>query len=140
MKYVQELEYGDFDSLTVLEQKRLLLAQLLCLVQFNRAWLEVHPGAPLLYDSGVTFLREPDGAINLWTSIPLVLARRESHCVGLSCWRVAELRHQGEDAQPFLQVFHEDRPGFGLVTEFHVTVVRGDGETHEDPSRKLGMP
>lgn len=141
MLYVQALEYEDFDSIPLLEQKRVLWSQLWCVIRWNVAWLAARPGTPLLYRSGVRFEREPDGGTNYWSNVRAVLKRGRSHCVGLSCWRVAELQVRGEQAIPILQVFNEDRPDFGPVTEFHVTVLRGDGsEDHEDPSRQLGMP
>lgn len=139
--YTQDLAYADFDAIPQLEQKRVLWAQLYCLVQWNIAWLnQLGARAPKLYSSGVRFRRESDGARNQWANIPLVLRQGYSHCVGLSCWRVAELVVGGEPAVPMLQVFDEERPGFGWVTEFHVSVLRGDGDTPEDPSRLLGMP
>jgi len=139
VEYVYALEYGDFDQITLLDQKRVLWSQLWCLIRFNVAWLLPRlQRTPLLYASGVTFEREADGALNMWSNIPAVIARGTSHCVGLSCWRIAELQARGEKAFPCLQVFSEDRPGFGRVTEFHVSVMR-ENDDHEDPSRLLGM-
>lgn len=139
--YVQDLSYADFDAVPLLDQKRVLWAQLWCLIRWNTAFLHMCGSRiPPLYSSGIVFQREPDGARNQWANIPLVRRQGHSHCVGLSCWRVAELIVTGEQAIPVLQVFDEERPEFGWVTEFHVTVLRGDGDTHEDPSRLLGMP
>lgn len=141
VRYIQALEYDDFDDLNALDQKRVLWSQLWCVIRFNVAWLAPRLArVPMLYDSGVRFEREPDGGLNFWSNIPAVYRRRRSHCVGLSCWRIAELVVRGEQAEPCLRVFEEDRPNFGPVTEFHVTVLRGDPtQTHEDPSYLLGM-
>jgi hypothetical protein len=137
--YVQSLEYEDFDRIPLLDQQRVLWSQLWCVIRFNVAWLLPRlKSTPLLYESGVRFQRERDGALNVWSNIPAVMRRRISHCVGLSCWRVAELQARAEQAIPCLQVFEENRPDFGLVTEFHVTVLR-ENKDHEDPSRLLGM-
>lgn len=152
MEYRYCFEQDDFDGIPQLEQKRVLWSQLIALVRFNVAWLAPRRGrTPLLYRSGVTFEREPDGALNMWSNIPACLRRGRSHCVGLSCWRMAELQLQGVRAAPCIQVFKEERPGFGLVTEFHVSVMYTTDERlgvepeqialwdHEDPARLLGM-
>jgi hypothetical protein len=138
--YEIALTFTDFDAISLLDQKRVLWSQLWALIRWNTAYLLPRlKTTPLLYKSGVVFQREPDGAMNRWPNIPRVLRDGHGHCVGLSCWRVAELQARGENAIPVLQVFEETRP-IGLVTEFHVTVLRGDGtEDHEDPSYQLGM-
>jgi hypothetical protein len=113
------------------------------LIQADVDWLTLGnrwKTVPLLYQSGVRFRREPDGAPNEWPNIPAVLKAGYAHCIGLASWRIAELRVRlNEPALKRIRVFHEERPGVGRVQEFHLQVARGDG-TIEDPSRLLGMP
>lgn len=145
MIYLVGFELEDFGSLSLADRKALIWQGTEWLVRWNLAWLARHPLAPRLYSSGVVFRREPDGAgsvtWNLWTNIPKVLARGYSHCVGLTAWRIAELRFRDHvTARTCVQVFEEDRPVVGHQLEFHVSLIWGDDDTHEDPARRLGMP
>jgi hypothetical protein len=136
-------ELGDFTDLAPDDQKHCLSLALWALIDFDESYLlrtARGRAAPPLYDSGVVFEREPDGALNRWDSIPVILAQGHSHCVGLACWRIAELRcRHGVLARPAITEGQEVRPVVGLITEFHIIVRYPDG-THEDPSRRLGMP
>lgn len=138
--YAILLELGAFDDLDGWDQKHTLSRHLWGLIDENVSYLRtVGRATPLLYESGVVFQREADGALNKWHDIRRCLELGHSHCVGLSCWRIAELRvRQGLDARPSILEFEEMRSGV-LTHEFHV-IVRLPDDTHEDPSRLLGMP
>ncbi len=95
---------------------------------------------PLLYQSGVRYLAEPDGR-DEWQDIPDTLARSTGDCEDLACWRVAELRvcFNQRRARRGITVTHYADPKSGAdVTLYHILVLHEDG-TVEDPSRILGM-
>lgn len=134
-------EIDDFDTLDSRAQAILIATTCRALVAWNIEWLRprVHM-VPSLYESGVRFKREDDGAENNWQNIPRALRLRHTHCVGLACWRVADLIvRNGVNARPVVSEGYERRPGMGIVQEFHVCVMFPDGQV-EDPSRNLGMP
>ena len=103
------------------------------LVTVNQLYLVTHH-VPKLYESGVRYGEEPNGTIEEFASIPIVLSRGWGDCDDLSPWRVAELRCQGEKAKIRIQW---KRQGNGKKL-FHIVVRRANGEI-EDPSRILGM-
>jgi hypothetical protein len=104
-----------------------LAAMLEGLVLVNVALLDLNP-LPPLYRSGVSYEREK-GTEN-WLTCAQVFARNAGDCEDLCCWRAAELRRAGDDAEVIVI-----RGGVDL---WHVLVQREDG-TLEDPSRILGM-
>jgi hypothetical protein len=99
----------------------------------NAGHLRLHPEAPWLYESGVSYVEDAEGHEG-WTDIPETLARGVGDCKTLVAWRLAELRvREGETAQPLVSFAR-----VGSRVKFHVEVRRADGRT-EDPSRALGM-
>lgn len=90
---------------------------------------------PPLYMCGVRYRPEPDTGVEEFATIPVVLERKWGDCDDLACWRVAELREQGEKAK--IRITWKRQPS-GLWL-YHVVVRRGNGSV-EDPSAKLGMP
>lgn len=139
-RFAFELE--DWDQLSQVEQQQVLWDAIRALCHFNIAWLSPRwQRVPLLYEAGVRFIAEDQPyVLNLWQSIPRVAELGGGHCVGLTAWRVAELRvRYHEHARPAVKVFHENVPGVGILQEFHFFVLRESGAT-EDPSRVLGMP
>lgn len=141
MRYRFTLDLGEWETYCPLEQKKIQWNTARALVQANAFWLAARPSTPLLYDAGVRYIAEDrPWELNLWSSIPEVIAQGGSHCVGLTAWRVAELRTRfHEDARPAILEFREMQEGVGELQEFHFIVKRADGSL-EDPSRLLGMP
>lgn len=135
-------EIDGFEALSPSEQQDVYLDALRALVNIDVAYLATHRLTPRLYASGVRFAISDDeraGLGNVWPNIPAVLAKGTAHCVGLACWRIAELRvRDGVDAVPVIREFREWLQGHE-VQEFHVCVGYPDGSV-EDPSRELGMP
>lgn len=95
-------------------------------------WLNAHPTTPRLYAAGVVYKAERLG-MEIWRSIPRVRALGFGDCEDLVCWRVAELRKDGENAHAFSK---RKRTPRGWL--YHILVRRADG-TIEDPSQLLGM-
>lgn len=107
-----------------------LVDALRVLVFANVLWLRRgHKVAPI-YSSGVVFRSEPQAGhgVELYQSIPEVLAQGWGDCDDLAGWRCAELVHAGERADVSLT-----RVGAG---EWHAVVVRADGSI-EDPAKVL---
>lgn len=114
---------------------RSLGALLLALYAVDLAYLSARPDTPPLYLSGVRYSREPRevrGRVELWDSVPVVLAQGWGDCDDLAAWRAAELSLSGVYALPVLV---EVAPFSG---RYHVVVWRSDGQW-EDPSARLGM-
>lgn len=84
--------------------------------------------SPTLYESGITYRREPKGS-EWWenaSDVIGVVARRSGDCEDLAAYRAAELRYyDGEPAR--VRIVRTSRA-------FHAVVERGDGSM-EDPSR-----
>lgn len=143
MRFTFCLELDDWELLDPVTQQTIVGRVVAVLRDANVAWLSRGArfrSTPSLYDSGVTFEREPDGALNLWQNLPRALARGRAHCVALAAWRSADLQvRYGEPAQIEVLVGEEMRPVVGRQQEFHIVVRRADG-SREDPSRLLGMP
>ena len=99
----------------------------------NAGHLRLHPEAPWLYESGVSYAEDEEGHEG-WTDIPETLARGVGDCKDLVAWRLGELRvRAGETALPLVSFAR-----VGHRVKFHVVVRRSDGRI-EDPSRELGM-
>ena len=133
MFYTPRFEFRAFESFDH-ETKVLVLAHMLdALIAADVAYLRAHPATPLLYGSGVRYLREPPGTDN-WQDIPRTLELKSGDCEDLAAWRAAELIVHGDArAHCELRTYAD-----GGVTFYHVITVRGDG-TPEDPSRIRGM-
>ena len=102
----------------------------------NVAWLQRHPEAPRLYDSGIRYRREPRGGIDTaeneerFLTWPSMLVARFGDCDDLAPALSAEL--EVRDGIPARPVAVRVRLGY------HVLVLLPDGSTL-DPSRQLGM-
>lgn len=130
-------------------------------VRTNQLYLATHH-VPCLYQSGVRYEMEPEGSIEEFAAIPVVIARGWGDCDDLAPWRVAELRQAGDKSKirlswkcilgcldckkqwmatadnrncPNCQSSNFQQAG---RKEFHVVVRRQDGRV-EDPSAILGM-
>lgn len=120
------------------------------LVAVDVLYLLAHPETPSIYDAGVVYVEEPDGAED-WQDIPTCLRMGFGDCEDLACWLCAELhvRH-GVDARAS---FTKDYTPDGRVL-YHIIVRLPDGLTLPDgrttfsvgkqtftmdPSRMLGM-
>lgn len=120
------------------DSERVLDLHLGTLVEIDLLWLRHNPRAPRLRDSGVRYYHE--GIKDEWFSVDAALHDGLADCKGLGAWRVAELRHRGEDpaaktAKRFVEIVD---PTVGPLLLYHVVVERGDGRV-EDPSREQGM-
>lgn len=104
-----------------------LAAMLEGLVLVDMVILEENP-LPPLYVSGVRYEREK--GTEDWLTCAQVFARNAGDCEDLCCWRAAELRRAGDEAEVIVIP-----AGAGT---FHVLVEREDGSI-EDPSVILGM-
>lgn len=101
----------------------------------NRIYLRIH-NAPKLYESGVRYEEEPAGQpYEDFAAVPVVLSRGWADCDDLVCWRIAELRNEGENAKVRLKWQWDS---LRKARMFHVLVRRANGQV-EDPSLRLGM-
>lgn len=102
------------------------------LYQVDLIYLRLNPQTPLLYESGVRYVAEPEGA-EQWMDVPRVLELGRGDCEDLSAWRAAELTLRGYPSRPYVtyQIMGDNR----LL--FHVAVLTPWGI--DDPSRRLGM-
>jgi hypothetical protein len=134
------VELGDWEALPLDVQRAILWDVVAGIIRDNFERMAREP-VPPLYESGVRFIPEAQPFVeNCWHNCSRVLELGGSHCVGLTAWRVAELRMQGEDAKPAILDFEEEVPGTGeTLLEYHFVVLREDG-TLECPSTELGMP
>jgi hypothetical protein len=120
------------------------------LTQADELYLRDHPETPELYDSGVVYHEEPEGAED-WQDIPTSLRLGWADCEDLACWRAAELRVRY--GIPAVADFTKDVLSDGR-TLYHIVVRLPDGITlpdgsktfsvgakgfTEDPSRQTGM-
>lgn len=85
---------------------------------------------PPLYQAGVRYKRERG---THWAMPDEVIARGGGDCEDLAAWRIAELRHTGQDPDATFVIRSSGRPHL-----WHIAVRRGDGSL-EDPSAVLGM-
>lgn len=112
-----------------------VLAQFEGMTATNAIWLQNHPEAPKLYNSGVRYQRE--GSPELWFDVAGILAHGYDDCEGLACWRAAELRNQGYSARPVLREYK--KADGGRLYHCLVEVDTPDGPMYDDPSARLGM-
>lgn len=106
-----------------------LIDALEVLVFANTLWLRRNPGTVALYGSGVRFRPEPfeGSGVELFQTIPEVLAQGHGDCDDLAGWRCAELRSMGVNARCDIQ---RVRPLY-----HHAVVITPAGI--EDPARVL---
>lgn len=135
--YRVEFQLGCFDESEGLGRnglQRIINALCVALVEADVVWLEAHPEAPLLYESGVRYVPEPPNE-EWFTDVPTVLKRGWADCDDLGCWRAAELRVRFHihDAHTFTQ--RQVEPDGSTL--YHVMVQSSLGT--EDPSSALGM-
>ncbi len=125
------------------EKQVLVLLEALCLL--NQFYLADHPETPLLYDlyrEGKIKYKLPnqlDGDHGqfmgeTFRDIPRIIENGGGDCDNIASWRVAELRHLGIAAQPYIT--NRPRPGGGTI--YHVIVQWPDGSS-EDPCLLIGM-
>lgn len=118
-------------TLSTRDNDRAALVDALCVLAFaNLLWLRAKhgdgQGAPPVYQSGVVFRAEPQEGtgVELYQTIPEVLAQGWGDCDDLTGWRVAELWYAGElTAQPALVQL---RP-----YAWHAVVTRANGQTED---------
>jgi len=85
---------------------------------------------PLLYESGVYYQAEEPG-FERFLSIPSVIDQGYGDCEDLACWRIAELRHRGQYAVPYLILTRtDDRLRYHIAVSLSNNVI-------EDPSDRL---
>ncbi len=125
-------------TITTGQGRRDLKAALSNLVSWN-CYLMRTRALPLLYESGIRYVREdeenapwrkqlPD--VERWQAADVLAITLKGDCEDLACYLVAELR-----------VKRHERARIRLTkkgTTWHVSVFRGNGRV-EDPSRRLGM-
>lgn len=145
MPYRITFVLGAFDGDRSSPARRILRHQTLyealaALTRINvRILSAAKPGAiPKLYDSGVRYIAEPEGAED-WLDILSALRQLRDpklpvDCEDLACWRAAELQMEGIEAHP---VFLWRRMPDGSHL-YHIVVRYPDGRI-EDPSKRLGM-
>lgn len=121
---------------------------------FKRAAAGMGAPFPPLYTTGIYYHEDPAGRED-WRDAPAILERLRTtgkgcDCDQLVCWRVAELRCAGIDADPVIKWQHLDKatairvgyPGKMLPPDglwlIHCCVRFPDGSI-EDPSKLLGM-
>lgn len=129
-------------------RKKVLETHFEALTLSNCAYLASNPDAPLIYESGVVYRRDPINGMKscrivseLWSDIPAILAAGWQDCESLSAWLAAELRVRAPNS-----VGTERRPQAGVMLKatryknlWHAIVIdRATGERF-DPSRRLGM-
>jgi hypothetical protein len=120
------------------------------LTTIDRLYLRAHPETPSIYDSGVQYVEEPDGAED-WQDVPTCLRMGIADCEDLACWLAAELieRHGLDVKADFTkQVLPDGRTLYHIVVRLPDGITLPDGQTTfsvgaqsfiMDPSRMLGM-
>jgi len=132
------------DAVSPAERRRsmsaiLWMMEALCRINQEAIAFQVKAGKPfpLLYESGIYYIREPPGREN-WQDIYRNFALGNGDCEDLACHRIAELREVYKvPAAPFV-TFRL----FDGSYRFHAVLRAKDpkfGWRWEDPSRKLGM-
>lgn len=95
----------------------------------NRLWLARNPNTAPLYSSGVRFRPEPfeGSGVELYQTIPEVIAQGYGDCDDLAGWRCAELLNSGVRAECDL---------LSLGPRTHHAIVRYGGRV-EDPAQVI---
>jgi hypothetical protein len=142
--YTPHLELESFNLLPLEGRVELLTHWLEALCFTDCEYLRAFPDTPLLYEAGIRYREDAPGT-DTWRDIPRTLVVRFDDCVGLSSWRVAELRMRlGEPGAGFdLSAYETPRAcstnrAAPCRIDYHVRVRRADGRI-EDPSYALGM-
>lgn len=118
-----------------------LQVMLWAMIAWNQRLIRWHREAgrplPSLYDSGVRYIREPEGE-ERWQDILSIIADGGADCEDLTAWRVAELRDRGVNARPAWKHRRVKSTDTGKeYSLYHIVVWTPAGIL--DPSRKLGM-
>jgi len=130
--YIPQLKLSAFAELPVGTRLSILHSLLNALTLENLGILHYN-NIPSIYVVAPKYnLKVSD--IDEWLDIPDIIKRKTGDCKDFACWRVAELRRQGEMANPFIQYKKQ-----GDIDLFHIVVQRSNGVI-EDPSKLLGMP
>jgi hypothetical protein len=127
--------------------KAVLETQFEAMTRLNMAWLKLHPGAPLLYKSGVRYKNDPYKPKNSrittenWSDIPSIIRKGADDCESLSSWLAAEMR-----VRKIHSVGVGKRPGAVVALRhtkaknlWHAIVYDRVTGRIWDPSRALGM-
>lgn len=133
--YIAGFELESFDHLDVNDRVYCLQVMLESLAYINGRFLRRYPRTLGLYQAVPQYVikRRPFD-IDRWQDIPRTIRLRSGDCKDFVCWRIAELRMQGEpEVGPHVKV-QQIRD----LIVYHITVRRGFQE--EDPSAILGMP
>ena len=126
--------FAEQDAANIARSTLILSLVLQLLVLANFLYLLLHRATPLLYASGVRYVREPPGEEH-WQTFPALYRSGRGDCEDLAAARVAELWMLGERGARIDTQWRFDARGDRL---YHVFVRRADGSP-EDPSRLLGM-
>lgn len=110
-----------------------LRAVLDCLLACDLDWHQQNPDAPIIYDTGTRYQREPQGSERFVQS-GLLRSKKEGDCEDLACDLCAWLNVRGIPAT--VTFTWRTRPNGSRL--YHILVQHPDGRI-EDPSLKLGM-
>ena len=128
---------ADLYGLDRKDSERVMRHLLSFLYSVNRIYLREHPGAPLLYDSGIRYAREDEAnPFEEWMSYPVALEHGECDCEELGTIRAAELSEHGVAAEP--QVSSTQLPDGNRL--YHVTTRRAADRRILPPGRKPREP
>lgn len=104
------------------------------LTALDQVWLHDHPLTPHIYEAGVRFV--PEDGQEIWSTIPLVIARGYGNCDQFAAWLCAQYRVQGWTDAVAFPIRSTLDPSL-----IHCIVSRdGTMSTIEDPSHVLGAP
>ena len=115
---------------------RVLKILLWSLIKLNLEYLRMNPNTPMLYRSGVRYIREKEGE-EIWPDIGACLRMGGGDCEDLAAWRTAELIANGIPARPAWRYRRVRMPSGTLGVLYHILVWTPKG--FEDPSKLLGM-
>ena len=112
---------------------------LFALTRLDLLYLERHPDAPRLYESGVRYKRDPRGT-ERWGDYGDVLEHGGGDCEDLSCIRVAELIREGIPASPYIgwRVLPDGRKRYHIVVKRQISAANPT-QIIECPATFLGM-
>jgi len=133
----------EHEPLDTKRSSTVLVIMLEALVQANTLWIaqmmrEGHSLESLsIYNPASRVVYQLDSReSNDWLDIVNVMKRGYADCKSLSAWRIAELRHAGIAARPFIRWPRMVRDPSRRVLH---ALVRWPGGRIEDPSLALGM-
>lgn len=147
MNVIQRIDLGSYRMASPRESNKIVKSVLEMyfesITRANCCWLILNDEAPLLYESGVRYRRDPERDLvsELWLDIPNILRRGFDDCEGLSSFLAAELRTRevnsvGNKRYPAATVWLKPTrvPG-----SWHAVVKDLESGKMWDPSAKLGM-